>query len=100
MTVTRLPSHSWRVRWWDFDGRHDWVGKYQGRRKPLPPIEHTRNFYSRDAAEKFAASLRSEGDAADLVVQITSQLNTLRPRPQQPLLPGDWPRQQRHDKET
>ncbi len=95
MTVTRLPSHTWRVKWWDFEGHHDWVGKYPRRRKPLPPMERVRSFYSREAAEKFAASLRSAGADDDLVGQVSSQLNTLRPRPQQPLLPGDWPRQQR-----
>jgi hypothetical protein len=98
MTITRLPPHTWRVRWWDFDGHHDYIGRHQHRRKkPLPPIERTRDFYSREQAQKFAASLRRE-DGAEILVQLVPRQRERRARPLQPLLPGAWPLQERHDK--
>jgi hypothetical protein len=88
----------WEVRWSDWRGHHDWIGRKPARRsvakakrrKP-PPVQH-QLFESREGAEAFVAKLRTLIPTDELAVQVVDRHQ---PKPSSPaktpLFPGVWP---------
>jgi hypothetical protein len=89
---------TYRVKWWIFEGHHDWVGPRQRRKRKRiqPPAQQTADFDRREDAEALRQDLRERwGDEA--VVQIVA-VNAPPPRlpsPTQTRFPGadGWPTQ-------
>jgi hypothetical protein len=93
---TMICEVSWQI-WGPTD--HDWIGRKTIRgvrptdRRP-PPLIHRQTFGARSLAEAFIAKLRREhGD--DVATHLDNLPRPRRSRPQQQLLPGDWPLQRR-----
>jgi hypothetical protein len=95
----------WRVIWEDWTNHHDWVGRMPQRRgSPLklhrkkPPPQQSREFDTREEAERFVAELRRVYGPEEIAAQIVSLRELLPPKPEQPKLSGaDWPLQRRPD---
>jgi hypothetical protein len=92
----RAEKANWRVEFWDFRDHHDYVGRrlldHRARRRP-PPRKQVRDFVTREAATKFIATLQDEYGADEIAATIIdlTKRTAPSPRPQNQLLPGDWP---------
>ena len=104
MTKVEFPRRhaAWRVLWCDFRGHHNWIGRApvpsggvhkRGRPIKKPPVQH-RDFFKRAAADEFAQKLRGRIPVDELVVQVVA-LPQRCLSPQDEMLPGPWPQQQR-----